>query len=155
MKKLLILLLLVPSLSWGDFNNFKKYVESLDDTIAKSITCMRYYDIFSAGVEVKIHELLLSNNEIQAKKLLQSFYSLKRRALFINLLAEKYNYIDVLDISYDLGSETDYFSEEVKAFNQPLCTENINQLMKNEKILNDTAADDAEIYINNFLNNNS
>jgi len=36
MKLLLTLLLLIPGLSWGDFTNFKKYVDSLNDPIEKN-----------------------------------------------------------------------------------------------------------------------
>ena len=152
MKLLIIFFFLIPSLSWSDFTNFKKYVDSLNDPIEKSVTCMRFWDILSASTEIKIYDLYNSNQKNKAENLLSSFYEMKRRAIFISFLADEYNYNDIVDISYDLGANTDYDAKNVRAFNEPLCVNEINLLMKNKVDLTRKANGEAENYINEFLN---
>ena len=151
MKTLLALLLLIPNLVRADFNEYKIYLNNLDSPIARVITCFRMYDILSSSVELSIYNLILKNQHDKAEKLLGSFHNNKARAIFIKKLAERDELINILNKSYEVGAEMDYFSKDVQKILTPICVVELNNYMKKFKNLSRNAYDDSKIYINNFL----
>jgi hypothetical protein len=151
MKFLLTLLLLIPSLSKADFNEYKIYLNNLDTPIEKVVTCFRMYDILSSSVELATHDLILKNQLDKAQNLLGSFHNNKARAIFINKLAEQEGLIDIMNKSYEVGAETDYFAKNVQKFITPICVKQLNSYMKEYKDLSDKSYDESGKYINKFL----
>lgn len=151
MKTLLALLLLIPSLSLASFNEYKIYLSKLDTPLEKVITCYRMYDILSSSVELATHDLILKNQLDKAQNLLGSFHNNKARAIFINKLAEQEGLIDIMNKSYEVGAETDYFAKNVQKFITPICVKQLNSYMKEYKDLSDKSYDESGKYINKFL----
>ena len=151
MKFLLTLLLLIPSLSKADFNEYKIYLNNLDTPIEKVVTCFRMYDILSSSVELATHDLIVKNQLDKAQNLLGSFHNNKARAIFINKLAEQEGLIDIMNKSYEVGAETDYFAKNVQKFITPICVKQLNSYMKEYKDLSDKSYDESGKYINKFL----
>lgn len=151
MKTLLTILLLIPSLSLAGFNEYKIYLSKLDTPIEKVVTCFRMYDILSSSVELATHDLILKNQLDEAQNLLGSFHNNKARAIFIDKLAEREGLIDILNKSYEVGAETDYFSKDVQKFVTPICVKQLNNYMKEFKDLSNASYDESGKYINKFL----
>jgi hypothetical protein len=151
MRVLLALLLLIPSLSLAGFNEYKIYLSKLDTPLEKVVTCFRMYDILSSSVELATHDLILKNQLDKAQNLLGSFHNNKARAIFINKLAEQEGLIDIMNKSYEVGAETDYFAKNVQKFITPICVKQLNSYMKEYKDLSDKSYDESGKYINKFL----
>ena len=158
MKKLIIFesiltlfLILAWNVSKADFNEYKIYLNNLDTPIEKVVTCFRMYDILSSSVELATHDLILKNQLDEAQNLLGSFHNNKARAIFINKLAEQEGLIDIMNKSYEVGAETDYFAKNVQKFITPICVKQLNNYMKEFKVLSDKSYDESGKYINQFL----
>ena len=158
MKKLIIfesILILFFVLAWNvskaDFNEYKIYLNKLDTPVEKVVTCFRMYDILSSSVELATYDLILKNQLDEAQNLLGSFHNNKARAIFINKLAEQEGLIDIMNKSYEVGAETDYFAKNVQKFITPICVKQLNSYMKEYKDLSDKSYDESGKYINKFL----
>lgn len=148
---LVLFLILAWNVSKAGFNEYKIYLNNLDTPVEKVVTCFRMYDILSSSVELATHDLILKNQLDKAQNLLGSFHNNKARAIFINKLAEQEGLLDIMNKSYEVGAETDYFAKNVQEFITPICVKKLNNYMKEFKDLSNASYDESGKYINKFL----
>ena len=127
--------------------NYASIVERQPDWQSKAATCLRFWNILAASVELSFKEEARKIGSYQKNKFGRSLVNIKWREIFILKVIEEYGLKELSDEAYAYGAGVDLLDKNGPPAIARVCGKEINEFLRLAPGISDASLKEAKAFI--------